>query len=154
MEFKSYVDEGDKAFRRVAEDGRRIEEKTMSTELPDGSVQEVHEVHEEVIPMRLTKRVSIKKSFVPVEEKVETVAADGTINTNIKSLASMMEMPIINVSHRAAAPDTFSNTFSKMAAAKYENGEPVAPQFKMPIIMQVAVAAAVILAVVCYLTFV
>lgn len=92
MNVKSYLDDDDCSVMerpiksKVVEDGRRIEEYITVNRLDDGSVEHVHEVREEVIPMRVAKRVRRLMAEVPVEETIECHSLDGSVSTNVKSL--------------------------------------------------------------------
>lgn len=77
MEFKRYA----------GEDGRRIEETVREIVSAD-AVERIQEVREEVVPMKLTKKVTTKVVSVPVEEKTEVFAEDGSVYTSVKSVAN------------------------------------------------------------------
>lgn len=73
--------------RYTGEDGRRIEETVREVVSAD-AVERVQEVHEEVIPMKLTKKITTKMVSVPVEERTEVFSPDGTVQTSVKSVAN------------------------------------------------------------------
>lgn len=66
-------------------DGLRFAEKT-SESVDSAGVERVHEVHQEVVPMKLTKKVTTKMVQVPVEERIETFGDDGSVDTVVKSV--------------------------------------------------------------------
>ncbi len=70
----------------VAADGRRVQERVTRTTLDDGSLQEVHEHLEEVVPMETKKRITKRFAQVPIEVKTEVFEGD-SVETSIKSLS-------------------------------------------------------------------
>jgi len=67
--------------------GLRVKERVVKDVLDDGSKQCMHETYEEVVPMRLSKRVIRKVADVPIEEKVEVFGEDGSIDTTVRTLS-------------------------------------------------------------------
>lgn len=89
MDIKSYLDDHDndlpKAMKTL-DDGRRVKENVKIEKLEDGTTNEVHEILEEVVPLRVAKRISRKMMSVPVEETVECIGEDGDVTTSKRSL--------------------------------------------------------------------
>lgn len=71
----------------VMDNGCRVEERVSVVENADGTVDEVREIHEEVVPMRLSQRVTRTLKCVPIAEKMECIAADGSIETHVTNLS-------------------------------------------------------------------
>ncbi len=92
----------------VAADGRRVQERVTRIELEDGSIQEVCERLEEVVPMETTKRVTKKFAQVPVEIKTE-VFNGGVVETSVKNIPDS-ELELSDGSHH-----TFHANFGKEA---------------------------------------
>jgi len=86
-EHLAHMECGEHECVKTDEHGRRIKEKVVRTKNDDGTGECIHELYEEVVPMRLKQRVSRKKMTIPVEERVEEFAEDGTVQTHTKSLA-------------------------------------------------------------------
>ena len=72
--------------RFTLNDGRRAEERVSETELTNGEVEQVVEVREEAIPMKVTKKVTKRMVTVPVSEKVEVFEDDGSVATTVRSV--------------------------------------------------------------------
>lgn len=73
--------------RYTTSDGRRIEDIVTRNELPDGQVEQVVETREELVPMKVTRKVTQKMASVPVEERVELFGDDGSVQTTVKNLS-------------------------------------------------------------------
>lgn len=92
MQVRSYIDDLedknalDKEEVKVLSDGRRVKERVRSNRSDDGSEEHTHEILEEVVPMRVSKVVRRKVRPVEVEERVEQIAEDGTVTTNVRSI--------------------------------------------------------------------
>lgn len=76
-----------KVRESVAGDGRRVEKRVTRTTLDDGSIQEVHEELQEVVPMETTKRVTRTFARIPVEEKIEAFQDGSVVETSVKTLS-------------------------------------------------------------------
>jgi hypothetical protein len=100
MEIKSYLDdlEGvecapESRNMKVLADGRRVQENVQTVILDDGTEEQTYEILEEVVPMRVAKRVQRKLVKVPVEERVECVAEDGGVTTHVRAIdPSLLEL--------------------------------------------------------------
>jgi hypothetical protein len=91
METKSYVDDWDECVpasrnMKLTADGRRVQENIQTTTLEDGSEEHTHEILEEVVPMRVAKRVQRKIQPIPVEERIECIAEDGSVTTEVHAI--------------------------------------------------------------------
>jgi len=69
-------------FQRV-EDGVRVEKRTNTTDLADGSKKVVLETLEEVVPMKTKERRTQMLKTIPVEETVEHFGDDGSVETEV-----------------------------------------------------------------------
>ena len=94
MEITRHNDEELQVKREVVNEGalRKQETKTVTT-LNDGSIEEVHEMLEEVVPMRTKQRVVRKIAMVPTEERTEDYGDDGSVHNNVKTLAGPLDVP-------------------------------------------------------------
>ena len=99
MEIKTHDNDDLQVKHDVKVEGnlRKQENKTV-TKFQDGSIEEVHETLEEVVPMRTTQRVVRKIAMVPTEERVETFGPDGSVQTNVKTLNGPVEVTSNNTS--------------------------------------------------------
>jgi len=91
MEIRSYVDDWDECVpasrnMKVTADGRRVQENVQTVTLEDGSEEHTHEILEEVVPMRIAKRVHRRIQPVPIEERVECIAEDGSVTTEVHAI--------------------------------------------------------------------
>ena len=94
MDTKSYLPEyqptpqaSDVVRTTVLPDGRRARENVTSIANEDGSTEYVHEILEEVVPMRVTERICVKTKEIPVEERRERIGPDGAVvTTEVRSL--------------------------------------------------------------------
>lgn len=90
MEVRSYLDDYDTdcgstkpANVKILNDGRRAKEKVRTRDLGNGTVEEVHEIFEEKLPMELRQRISRKIQTVPVEEVVECIDEEGNVQKKV-----------------------------------------------------------------------
>lgn len=71
---------------QTLDNGCRIKEAVSVTDNDDGTIEEVREIHEEVVPMRLKTRIIRKLQCVPIEEKMECIGEDGSTETTVRVL--------------------------------------------------------------------
>jgi len=117
MDIKNYTKDKDcplnKKDMHVLKDGRRIQEKIIRTELEDGSSEEVVELFEEVVPMKVTKRVTTKMVSVPVEQKTECIDDDGNVTTSVKTADS----DAMNLGHEKESIETLADEIQALRLA-------------------------------------